>query len=174
MTNRFHAAAAKFGSLVCCVLTLMLVGCGSSPSAPSVLQVAGTWRGTSTLTAATGGECYGDGILPFIGGSFDLQMDLAQSGDRVTWATNTCSWSGTATSDGFTLSLSGGSCTDLQRFICGNGAVRESKRVASTMTFTVSGNRATGARTESMNVFLPGTSTVVGTLVTTESINVSR
>src|SRR5262249_26460270 len=119
---------------------------------------------------------------PFIGSSFDFSMQVTQTGNTVSSMMGSCSYTGTATVDGFTLSISPGPCTQIDQrgvIVCSNGAARYSQLVSSVLSFTVNGNTAKGIRTETTNViaaFENGVAVgpVVGAVVTSESITVSR
>ena len=159
-----------------------VVGCGgSTPSAPSIPQVAGKWTGTATLLSATGGECLAQGVVPFIGMSHAFSLDVTQTGSVASATIGTCSYTGTVTATGFSLSVSQGSCTQVDQnvVVCPNGAARFTQLVSSVLSFAVNGNIATGTDTDSTNViaaFENGVQVggVVGVLTTTASISVSR
>jgi hypothetical protein len=156
------------------LLATAALSCGGSPAAPSVAQVSGTWRGTITLQSATGGECLEPGWAEFLGSSSDYSLDISQNGSMLTGRNGDCLFTGTATADTFTLQLSSGACMNVHTFICGNGAVRDSRLVASTISARITSNGAVGPQTDTTNVLLPGTSTVVGVLVTTESLSLTH
>src|SRR5215510_10024839 len=148
---RFVLNRTRSLAVLLCLLaeTMAIPGCGgnatSSPTTPSVLQVAGAWKGTSTITSINDSACPGG--APFVGLSFPLQMDLTQTGDQIAWSGATCSYSGNVTSDGFTMTLKGGSCTDRHEIVvCGNGAGVSMQLAASTIILKVNGNTATGTR----------------------------
>jgi len=72
--NRFVVAA----------LPVLSAGCGSSsPTAPSVAQVAGVWRGTDRLTAASGGECFAATFQGTIGTTDNVTAAITQTGSNL-------------------------------------------------------------------------------------------
>jgi hypothetical protein len=131
----------------------------------------------------TEGSCADTSGLPnpFIGSKLAFQLNLVQAGNIITWNTTnpTCSYQGAVTADGFTLSLVGGACTDVSQgiLVCPNEDPRKllnDRLAAETMTVTGSGNQATGTRTGRRDVLLAGTTTVVGSETTTESLALTR
>ncbi len=109
-------------------------------------------------------------------------MQVTQTGNAASATIGTCSYTGTVTSDGFTLSLSSGPCTQIDQnvIVCGGtGAARFTQLVSSELSFTVTGNTATGTSKQTTNViaaFENGVTVgpVVGTLVTMASVAASR
>lgn len=80
---------------------------------------------------------------------------------------------GVVAANTFSLTLSGGSCTDLTELVCSIG-VRDATLIAETIAATVNGNQATGTFTDTTNVLLSGPSTVGGVLVTASSFRITH
>ena len=128
------------------VLLLPLAGlaCGDdSPTAPSVVQVGGTWTGTQTLTAVAGGECVGVIFSTFIGESAPFVITITQTGDSLASTYQACSYAGTAGSSSFTLNST--SCTipgygDVSCQIADGGGTRDVVFISRTISGTINGN----------------------------------
>jgi hypothetical protein len=166
-------------SILGLIVVVAACGGGTGPAAPSVLQIGGTWNVTATLASSIGGECLANAADLSIGATLQFPMQVTQSGSAVSSTMASCSYAGTATADGFTLSLLPGPCTQLNAnwIVCTNGAARLTQVVSRTLSFTVTGNAARGTRTETTNVITATSAsdmTVVGAAVRTESLTASR
>jgi hypothetical protein len=157
-----------------CALLLLTIGalaCGDdSPTSPSVVQVAGTWNGTATSRAWSGGECVGATLQA--GGPLAQPFSLAitQSGSSLTAtttspATGNCSYAGTAASSSITLNLTSCAISVFPNFPCSNGAVRDLRLVGLSTALNISGNNASGTSTYTYDVFIAGSAARVGTVV---------
>jgi hypothetical protein len=170
------------------------MACGScSPTAPSPPQVSGFWSGTLTTMSVTGGECFASGIQssPQLGRVWYFTMSMTQDGGAVTATSqyppgipgsgepdHKCSWTGTAGSNGVSLStvtqnckgqdVLGASCPD-------NRALGRQIRLAMcAVTATVSNNTVAGTEVDTSNVLDSMTQTVVGTIITTYNFSLTR
>ena len=179
-------------------------GCGSgsneavNPAAASlfvkpVAEVAGQWRGVSTLNpggvgAFAGGplECVGDDIatrLAATGAVTDpVALTMSQDGGNVSARLTTasavaCTYSGKAGRD--SLTLDSASCQAPTVVVrCRTGEVRDLKLVGSSVSgaleLSSNGNRISGTLTNTYNVFIAGKDEGVGNLVLSYSYVVNR
>jgi len=167
------------------VLTVIVsLSCGSTPAttpSPATVSLAGTWSGTATLTAATGGECFNTEWAEFVGFPFGLfPFEIAQTANNVRTSnlpvlgtSNVCDYSGTITGDSFALRAS--NCTGRMNQVCRDGRnVRDLVFVSATLTGQVTGSVATANGAETWNVIVTGTSTTVGMLTLTSRYAISR
>ena len=155
--------------------TIFTCSCGSSsPSAPSVAQVAGAWIGNSTLDAVSGGECVGSTLQAAIGSRDIFTAALKQAGNMLD-ATVTSQGNGTScayrgTVGGGALVLTMASC-QADRVIsvrCGNGALRDLQMQADGITANVDlRTGSTGMDTSAWMVSVAGTAVPVGLLTLT-------
>src|SRR5688572_13913329 len=97
------------------VLMVFTVGCGDGPSAPAQaqpVQAAGVWRGGMRVTSGSGEPCVASAFHSAAGVSFDYELTVRQTGDRLTATSTsvatgiTCQMAGTAGASSFTLSMS--------------------------------------------------------------------
>lgn len=162
------------------VLVLVgVVGCGSStPTAPSTVQVAGVWLGTTQITSASGGECVGPSLG--IGSATTVSLQVSQSGSALTAVAtsttngNSTNYTGTAGANSIALNATFSTAAFTFGFRCSNGAIRDLQQTAGTVTATITGNTGSGTQAQSYNVFVAGTSTSVGVLTLTGSFTMTR
>jgi hypothetical protein len=166
-----------------CLILLLSIGalaCGDdSPTSPSVVQVGGTWNGTATSRAWSGGECVGPTLQA--GGPLAQAFSLAitQSGSALTAtttspATGTCSYAGTAGSNSIALNLTSCATSLFPNFPCSNGAVRDLRLVGLSTALNISGNNASGTSTYTYDVFTPGSAARLGTVVIEANATATR
>jgi hypothetical protein len=169
------------------VLALMVSGCSSptTPSAPTPVQVAGAWAQTLTETASSGGECFAANFQT--SGAFSNRtLTVAQNGSTLTATSagsgaDICVWTGTLTGNTVSLNLvrCGGS-PDLGSFEvvgarCPDGSgIRDFRLVSDVMNMTVVGGTATGTETFTFNILVSGTQNIVGTLIHTWAVSMTR
>ena len=169
------------------IASLLLPACGSdspatatAPTPPSIAQVAGVWAVTSTLTSVTGGECVGTILQSTIGSGDTGTMSISQTGASLSATGRSSSTGLSCTYDGMsgaaTMALSWSFCDAavLTGIRCANGALRDMRLQAKSVTATVAGNRATGTGAETWNVVVAGTQTGVGPLVSTSTFVATR
>lgn len=149
---------------ICATLVVTTAACGgdsgnpTSPSAPRIPDVSGIWRGTSTLTSATGGECIGNAFRQAIGLVVSQSMTVTQTGSRLTVVATTpqtgtsSTLTGAVDSNGRIELVWESSTLETGLFQCPNGAVRRVTTFAGTASLDVSGNRVTGTSANSSNV----------------------
>jgi len=151
---------------------------GSTPTGPSVLQIAGTWTGTQTLTAVSGGECLNVLYSQFIGGSLPITITISQTGASLSMSYGGCSYSGTAGASSFTLESTATCTQPIQRDypcqIVDGGGTRDVAFTNETLSGTLSGNSVTINITETDAVLAAGTSRSVGTLTLTFTAQANR
>ena len=165
-------------------LTLILVftvvsACGSDPpTAPSTVQVAGLWSGTSQITSVSGGECVGTLLQAAVGSPSTVTAAITQTGANLTATVTsqsdgtTCTYSGTAGSSSVSFNLT--SCqVGSFRVGCSNGAIRNISLFAGTLSASAGGNSLSGTSASSWNVAttLGG---AVGVMTVNGSFSVTR
>jgi hypothetical protein len=144
-----------------CVIAVV-TGCGgsSSPSSPTTSNVSGTWTGTETVTATTGGpQCLAE-VQPIINVQDSLTAAIAEnSGNLAATITSNrtgqvCTYSGTAGVNSMTLT--GGTCTpNLVQLTC-SGNARDIYLSSRTFTGAVNGSTIAGTTVEQWDVFAHG------------------
>ena len=159
--------------------------CGDdSPTAPSAVQVGGVWRGIETITAVSGGECFGTTFQSLIAAGFPVRefpvsVSITQNGANLD-GTATSEEGGNATYSGSagqsTVVLTWVSCAacNLIGATCPNGAQRDVVKQSGSVNASVAGPRMSGTEGEIYNVFIAGTQTPVGTLSLTSSFTLIR
>jgi hypothetical protein len=162
--------------MVATLIAMSLSSCGGGPSGPSAPQIAGTWTGSRRVVSISGGDCVGADLgAALTGATGDFNFTIAQDGNSIRTQIGTCTYSGQVGVNELVLDLDPGPCTALMPgFVCAGGAVRDLRDVSSRLTGTRAGNRMLGTTTETTNVFVAGTSTIAGVLVTTIAFTVSR
>ncbi len=153
----------------------------TTPSTPTIAQVAGDWTGTTTLTSVIGGECVGTVFQTMLGLPFPFTAAVTQTGSTLSATVTlditatTCSYSGTAGSNTVTLNVTscevGGS---FRRLPCAGGVVRDMQLIGGSITGTVSGNTVSGTLAEMWNIFVGPTSVSVEPLTLNSTFSISR
>jgi len=143
-----------------------------------VLQIAGTWTGTQTLTAVSGGECLGVLYSQFIGSSFPVTITINQTGASLSMSNGGCSYSGTADASSFALESTATCTQPIQRDypcqIVDGGGTRDIAFTKETLSGTLAGNSLTINITETDAVLAAGTTRSVGTLTLTSTAQAKR
>jgi hypothetical protein len=170
------------------VVVALATACGGGSSGnpvtptpqPTVVNVAGLWTGSSTLTNVTGGECTGATYVGLVGTISPGTMQVTQTGNAVTAVYTSTStgiytdYSGTAGSSSVSLNWTYSSAGILTGFHCMNGQVRDLKLVTDTITANVSGNSVSGTAAETWDVYVTGTQTSVGVLLLNTTFTMTR
>jgi len=161
-------------SLFVLALSLLVSSCGSSsPSSPSAApRVSGAWIGNATLTSVSGGECVGSTLASSIGSrdifsariqqtDNELAASLTYEGNRTS-----CVYKGSLNNQSLSLNMT--SCPDgrIETFVCSNGDVRRLEIVDSRVSVQNDNRTGTGTDTTTLNVYVPGSTTPIGTLTT--------
>jgi len=153
----------------------MILSCGGSSAAPSVIQIAGHWTGTAMITSVTGGDCLYPSYASLVGTTFRFTMDLQQSGNNLTATDETCSATGSIDGNRFTLTLAGGNCTELETgTVCANGAGRDTRLIGLTTTGVLDGSVITGTYTQVTSVYPFQKPTAIDNLTIVSSFSLSR
>lgn len=162
-------------SLFVLLLSLLVSSCGSSsPSSPSTApRVSGAWIGNSTLTSVSGGECVGTTLAGAIGSrdifSARIQQTDSDLAASLTYQGNltSCVYKGSTSNQAISLTLA--SCPDgkVERFVCSNGDVRRLEIVDSRVSAQNDNRTGTGTDTTTLNVYMPGSTTPLGTVTVT-------
>jgi hypothetical protein len=160
-------------------LAILMSACGSdAPTAPSVVQVAGTWTGTLTQVSATGDqECLAR-FQQTNGASDRYTMSITQSGIEVdgtatSQATGlTCDYKGIAHTT--TVELATKVCRPIGVPATCNLLPRDVVVVGHILTGTVSGNTIQGTTQQSWTVFPRGASNVIGAITVNNTFTFTR
>jgi hypothetical protein len=162
-------------------LIVVVSACGGGPTAPTappIAQGAGVWRGTQTLTGASGGDCLGAAFAASIGFRSDVTVSVTQNGANISGTSTSpstglsCRFSGTAGERTVTMNTTSCDANTFTRLQCLNGTLRDATLVASSSTGTLIGSTISGTSGESYNTFssLNGASAGVMTLQSSFSI----
>ena len=162
-------------------LALVTAGCGSSsPTAPTIAQVAGVWRGTTRVSSVSGGECFATAFQAAVGSVTTASAAVTQSGSTLNVTITdpssgaSCTFTGTAGETAIQLTVTGCTASDSIGARCPNGAVRDIRLQTASINATVNGNTMTGTEGETYNVNVGGTSSPVGTLTVTSTFSVTK
>ena len=144
------------------VAALCFSACGddgpTGPTGQEVVDVAGVWTYTSTLSNVSGGECVGAALATILGTTDSGTMSVNQAGATLSATTrsnssgSSCTYQGTAGRSTIALSWLTCDAANLTGFRCANGAIRNVSLVTDSINATVTGNRATGTNGSSYNV----------------------
>jgi hypothetical protein len=163
---------------------LLAVSCGSpsGPTPASATSVSGVWIGQATLSAVTGGECVGQTLAAAIGSrdmfaasirqaARDLNATVAYQGNRTS-----CALSGSVSEQRVGLTLMSCHAGRIERFSCGNGAVRDLAMLSVRLDAGAVNGTGTGTDVSTWNVFEAGSSLPAGVLTVTAEFrwNISR
>ena len=169
---------ARFGVVSVSALLCVGISCGSSPTMPSgVISMAGTWTGTITLAAASGGECLAPTFASGIGTTGPFALSITQQGQQLGAELAPCVFSGRIDASAFSLEATAISCGNavVRGVRCSDGvSTRDVAEVSQRISGTVNGNQTTMTMVDTTNVLLPGTSQIVGVLMTTRTIQASH
>jgi len=169
--------------IVALLVASCALACGSSPTGPTgndVVDVAGVWNFSGTLSNVTGGECVGTSLQSSVGTTIRGTLSITQTGANLTATTrsasdgSSCTYAGTAGQNAFALSWQACDAGRQIGYPCTNGTRRDFNMVTNSINATQSGNTLSGTQAESFNVLVAGTSTNVGVLVLNASFTASR
>ena len=156
-------------------------GSDSAPTAPSIAQIAGVWRGSVTTASVSGGECLGPTFASQIGGTSQVSAAISQSGASISSTITSITsgsnlvYTGSVGASAVQLTFSTCSACNTIGARCPNStALRDIKIQSSSINGTVVGNGITGTESELYNVFISGTSTSLGTLTINNSFSLTR
>lgn len=166
------------------VLACATVACGNDkspvgPTGHNVVDVAGVWRYTATLTSVSGGECVGALIQSTIGSRDTGTMSVTQSGANLTATLRSdsdgsaCNYTGTAGSNSISLGWTGCDLGAFTGIRCSNGTTRDMRMQTNSINATISGRTATGTESESWNV-TTSFGTGVGLMTVTSSFTATK
>jgi hypothetical protein len=168
-------------------LAVSAIACSgsSSPSAPSIptfVNVAGLWTGRVTITSISGGECVGvtEQALGAVGSSQTYTLQVTQAGSSLTAVATSnatgisTNFSGTAGTASIALNATSSTAALVFGIHCSNGQLRDTQLSVETIDATVSGNTGSGTSAETANVYIAGTQTGVGILITNASFAMNR
>ena len=172
-------------TLFAVVAGLLLSGFGgdrTSPrETPGVAQVAGVWTVTETLNSVSGGDCLGEMVQTTLGRQDTGTLTITQSGSslsaifRDAKSGSSCSYAGTAGSGVIELRWTRCDAAILTNIRCANGALRDTRLAAKSISAFVSGGSASGSDAETWDVFVAGTRTEgQGVLVSDSSFAARR
>jgi hypothetical protein len=167
----------KFSRICSVGLFFAAWSCGSSsPTAPGVMQVAGTWNGTLTLTTVSGGECVGVVYNEFVGYSDQAAITFTQSGNSLATVFAGCSYAGTAGSSSFTLNSTACDIPVEKGLPCQPevGGARDMSVLGQAISGTVIGNDMSMTMTETDNILFAGTNSSAGTMTLTFTFRAKR
>jgi hypothetical protein len=162
-------------------VALLATSCGSSqPTAPSVLQVSGTWVGEQRLTSVAGAECLAPAFDELLTLPSQFRATVTQSGANVTAVLaightgSSCTFSGSL--DGNTLVLTQTECsgTGTLGLSCGNGTMTDLRPASETIHATIDGGTIIGLAAENDDVLVSGTGDRVAVLVAASSFTLTR
>lgn len=144
-------------------------GGGSPTEPPAVLQVAGTWTGTSTLESAAGCGCVGEAFEILAGLPFPQVMQIVQNGSSIQGQLgtdeNACEFSGTVGSQSLSATYeSCGAGTNIEGFECLNGNRRDLVFTGGRLEATVTGNDMNGSQVETVDCFHPTSGEKLGAM----------
>ena len=140
------------------------------PAAPQIVQVAGLWGYTATLTGVTGGGCVGQLVLSLIDTTDTGTMQVTQQGSSLEAVGTSDSdgtatrYAGTAGSSSIALNAIAADVGSITGIECASGERRDLHLVAEAINGTVSGSTVTGTQAETINVFEAGTTNGAGIL----------
>jgi hypothetical protein len=147
----------------------------TTPSTPTPVQMAGTWRGKSTLASVSGGECTEDApdYQHLVGTSTGFELHLQQDGASITQANAFCTYRGAVEGSQFSLKQVSGPCTDIIESVCPGGLALDFRIAEWSMVGVVNGASATGTFIQTENVYAAGGSTVLRVFRLTSTFEMS-
>lgn len=168
-----------------CLLLLSACGGGSGPTAPQpppIAQVGGVWRGTQTLTGASGGDCLGATFAALgIGLTTPMTVAVTQSGASLSGTVtgdNTglaCTFTGTAGQNAISINFTACSAGSyISNLSCLSGARRDMQLVASSANGTVNGSVMTGTSADTYNTFVTGFGTSAGVMTIQSTFSITK
>ena len=167
------------------VLVLTALGCGgsgggsTSPTAPSLNELAGNWTGTYAVESASGCGCVANLLQTIVGVRAPLSMEISQNGaafeGRLTdeegvW----CGIEGTVGAGTFSASFTTCSEPDPGEVECPNGTRRYLAWGTTTVEGTVIGNQVTGTIFEEDECYHSGNGEFIGMVSVQLDIELQR
>ena len=157
------------------ILVLIAFGCSgggggggsTSPTAPTLNELAGNWTGTYAVESASGCGCVANLLQTIVGVRAPLSMEISQNGaafeGRLTdeegvW----CDIEGTVGAGTFSASFTTCSEPDPGEVECPNGARRNLVWGHTTVEGTIVGNRITGTVFEEDECYQSGNGNFIG------------
>ena len=147
---------------------------------PQIVQVAGVWSYTATLTGVTGGGCLGAIFLSQIGTTDTGTIQITQQGSSLEAIATLDSdgtstrYTGTAGSSLVALNAVFADVGSITGFVCPTGERRDINKVSEGINGTVSGSTVTGTVAETSNVVETGTGNAAGILTLNSSFVATR
>ena len=150
------------------------------PPAPQIVQVAGLWGYTATLTDSTGGGCLSEFFRSQIGATDTGTVQVMQQGSSLEAIVTSDSdetatrYAGTAGSSSIALNAIAADVGSITGIECASGERRDLHLVSEALSGTVSGSTITGTHAETNNVFEAGTTNGAGILTLNSSFVATR
>jgi hypothetical protein len=150
------------------------------PTGRNVVDVAGVWNYTATLTNISGGECVGALVQSSVGSQDQGTISFTQNGDILSATVRdlgtgaSCAYSGTAGSNSIALSWNSCEVAVLVGIRCPNGALRDMRMLTNSINATITGRSGSGTQAETWNVFSSTTGAGVGIFSATSNFTASR
>ena len=151
------------------------------PPAPQIVQVAGLWGYTATLTGSTGGGCLSEFFQSQIGATDTGTVQVTQQGSSLealvtSDSTGTSTrYAGTAGSSSVALTAVAGDVGGFTGIECpSGGGLVDLITVSDAINGTVSGSTITGTQAETSNVTVTGTGAAAGILTLNSSFVATR
>ena len=150
------------------------------PPAPQIVQVAGVWGYTVTLTGVTGGGCLGAALMPLIGTTSTGTMQVTQQGSSLEAIATLDSdgtatrYTGTAGSSSIALNAVSWDVGSITGLFCLSGEGRDIHLVSEGINGTVNGSTVTGTIAQTANVVESGTGNAAGILTVNSSFVATR
>ena len=150
------------------------------PPAPQIVQVAGVWGYTVTLTGVTGGGCLGAALIPLIGTTSTGTMQVTQQGSSLEAIATLDSdgtatrYTGTAGSSSIALNAVFWDVGSITGLFCLSGEGRDIHLVSEGINGTVNGSTVTGTVAVTANVVESGTGNAAGILTLNSSFVATR
>ena len=153
----------------------------TTPPAPQIVQVAGLWGYTATLTSSTGGGCLSEFFQSQIGATDTGTVQVTQQGSSLealvtSDSTGTSTrYAGTAGSSSVALTAVAGDVGGFTGIECpSGGGLVDLITVSDAINGTVSGSTITGTAAETSNVTVTGTGAAAGILTLNSSFVATR
>ena len=151
------------------------------PPAPQIVQVAGLWGYTATLTGSTGGGCLSEFFQSQIGATYTGTVQVTQQGSSLeALVTNDSTgtstrYAGTAGSSSVALTAVAADVGSVTGIECpSGGGLVDLITVSDAINGTVSGSTITGTQAETSNVTVTGTGAAAGILTLNSSFVATR
>ena len=171
MTRRVPLGVALIAATACAS------GNPGTPTVPQTVDASGVWTYTSTVTAASGGECVGS--APLVGEIDSGTISITQTGANLSAVSRSsdgtsCSYTGAAGDKAVTLGWTSCDAGKVLGIHCTNGALRDLLMESNSISATIDGRSATGMQAQSFTVVVSGTTTAVGVLAITAKFSATK